>query len=60
MARRLLFRRVGPFGVALTLWDVWRRIPPQHRRRLLEQARRHGPRLAQRAYEARRRPRPPR
>ncbi len=45
-------RRVGPWGLALTLWDIWRRIPPQHRRRLLTQARRHGPGIAKRAYAA--------
>ena len=54
---RILGRRVGPWGVALTVWDVWRRIPPKQRKRLLQQARKHGPRLARRAYDARRRPR---
>lgn len=53
---RLLGRRAGPFGVALTLWDVWRRLPPAQRKRLLDAARKHGPRVASRAYELRRRP----
>jgi hypothetical protein len=57
----LMGRRVGPWGLALTIWDIWRRIPPQHRKRLVDQARRHGPRIARQAYEARRRaPRRPR
>jgi hypothetical protein len=50
----MLGRRVGPLGVALTLYDIWRRIPPKHRKRLLQQARKHGPRLARQAYQARR------
>jgi hypothetical protein len=40
---RLLTRRAGPVGLALTAWDVWRRIPPQHRKTILKQARKHGP-----------------
>jgi hypothetical protein len=48
-------RRVGPWGLALTVWDIWRRIPPRHRKHLVDQARQHGPRLARQAYEARRR-----
>ncbi|HEY3184409.1 MAG TPA: hypothetical protein VGJ77_16330 [Gaiellaceae bacterium] len=53
--RMIMGRRVGPWGLALTVWDIWRRIPPRHRKRLVEQARHHGPRLARQAYEARRR-----
>ena len=40
---RLLTRRAGPLGLALTAWDVWRRIPPRHRKTILKQARKHGP-----------------
>jgi hypothetical protein len=40
-------------AMALLLWDVWRRIPPKHRKRLLVQARRHGPRLAKNAWRSR-------
>ncbi len=47
-----LTRRAGTFGLALTLWDVWKRIPPQHRKRLMKQARKHGPKLAARAMQA--------
>jgi hypothetical protein len=53
---RLLGRRAGPVGVALTLYDIWRRLPAKQRRRLIEHARTHGPRIAKQAYEARRRP----
>jgi hypothetical protein len=56
MARlgRALGRRAGPWGAALAVWEIWKRIPPKHRKRLLQQARKHGPRLAKRAYKSRR------
>jgi hypothetical protein len=38
--------RVRPVGIALAVYEVWRRLPPEHRRRLVVAARRHGPRLA--------------
>jgi hypothetical protein len=52
--------RIGPagtIGAALTAWDLWRRIPPRHRKILLAQARTHGPRLVKKAYSASRKPR---
>src|SRR5437868_14009033 len=52
---RILTRRAGPVGLALTAWDIWRRIPPKHRRTILKQARKHGPTIAKRAVEYRRR-----
>jgi hypothetical protein len=52
---RAALRRAGPVGTALFLWDIWQRIPPKQRRQLVAHARKHGPRLARRAYEARRR-----
>ena len=51
---RLITRRIGPVGVALTLWDVWRRLPPRQRRWMMQQARTHGPRLAKQAVAAQR------
>ena len=45
---------MGAVGLAITAYDIWRRIPPQHRKRLLAEARKHGPRLARAAYESRR------
>ncbi|MFN2468838.1 MAG: hypothetical protein ABR521_11990 [Gaiellaceae bacterium] len=41
--------RATPVGLALTAFEVWRRIPPKHRRRILKQARKHGPKLAAKA-----------
>lgn len=45
-ARYLLTRRLGPVGVVLTAWDIWRRIPKQHRRRITREARKHAPAVA--------------
>jgi hypothetical protein len=46
-------RRIGVIGVAFAAWDIWMRIPPDHRRRLVAQARAHGPRLAREALRTR-------
>jgi len=48
---RILTRRAGVLGLAMTAWDIWRRIPPRHRKTILRQARKHGPKLAKRAVE---------
>jgi hypothetical protein len=48
-------RRAGPIGLALTAWDIWRRIPKQHRRVIISQARKHGPKLASKVMEQQRR-----
>jgi hypothetical protein len=49
-----VLRRAGPVGLALTAWDIWRRIPKQHRRAIVRQARRHGPKVAAKLMEQRR------
>jgi len=41
-------------GVALMVIDLWRRLPPKRRRKLLTLARRHGPTVARKAYRSRR------
>jgi hypothetical protein len=38
--------KIGPLGIALTVWDVYRRLPPKQRKQLLELARKHGPTVA--------------
>ncbi|HEV8603663.1 MAG TPA: hypothetical protein VGQ68_09760 [Gaiellaceae bacterium] len=53
--RRMLGRRIGPMGIALTAIDVWRRIPPRHRRRIVAETRKQLPRLAKKAAASRRR-----
>jgi hypothetical protein len=45
-ARYLLTRRMGTFGLVLTAWDLWRRIPKEHRRRITREARKHAPTVA--------------
>lgn len=54
---RVLTRRAGPLGLALTFYDLWRRLPPAQRKQLLEATRKHGPRIAAKAMKARKRPR---
>jgi hypothetical protein len=39
-------KRVQPIGIAIALYETWRRLPPHHRERLMGMARRHGPRVA--------------
>ncbi len=56
-ANRLFPGKMGPIGVALAAYDIWRRIPPRHRRMLVAEARRHGTRVARAAVERRRRKR---
>jgi len=54
-------RRIGTFGLVLTAWDIWRRIPKSYRRRIYSEVRMHAPTVAraiqrevQRARAARR------
>jgi hypothetical protein len=44
-------RRAGPLGLALTAYDIWRRLSPRQRRMLVESARKHGPRVASAAVK---------
>ena len=39
---KVLVRRLGPLGLALTAYDVWRRLPTERRWQLRVAARRHG------------------
>jgi hypothetical protein len=55
VARLRSFRRTGALGVALTAWDIWRRIPKQHRRMIVRQARKQGPKVAAKLMEQQRR-----
>ena len=45
-ARYLVTRRMGWWGVVLTAWDLWRRIPKRHRKAMLRELRIHAPILA--------------
>jgi hypothetical protein len=53
------FRRLGPIGLALTAYDLWRRLPEAQRRQVVAATRKHGPRLASQALQRARRQRPP-
>jgi hypothetical protein len=55
VARLKMTRRLGPIGLALTAYDVWRRLPPKQRKQVARLARKHGPRLAANAVKAGRR-----
>jgi hypothetical protein len=44
--------RVGPLGLALTAYDVWRRLPPRQRQLVLQQARRYAPLVAGQAVRS--------
>jgi hypothetical protein len=46
--------RPGPVGLAITLFDVWRRLPPKQRKQVLELARKHGPKAAAKLLELQR------
>jgi hypothetical protein len=50
-------RSLGPLGIAVSAWKLWRRLPPKQRKRVMKQVRRHGPKLAAKAvkYAAKRR-----
>jgi hypothetical protein len=56
MARMPRLRPTSPIGIALTAYELWRRLPPSQRKRVLRVARTHGPKVAA-AILARRRPR---
>jgi hypothetical protein len=53
MARLRPFR-AGPIGIAITVWDIWRRLPPKQRKQVLNLARKHGPKAAAKVLEMRR------
>ena len=54
-----LIRRPGPIGMALTAFEVWRRLPPEQRRQIMDATRKQAPRAAAAAI-AYWRSRPPR
>ena len=45
--------RPGPVGVAITLYDIWRRLPPKQRKQALKLARKHGPNVVRAARQVR-------
>jgi hypothetical protein len=57
---KFLTRKAGPLGLALTAYDVYRRLSPKQRKQVLELARKHGPKVASSALKAYGRARRPR
>ena len=47
--------RPGPVGLAIALYDIWRRLPPKQQKQVLTLARKHGPKVAARIAKQRRR-----
>jgi predicted Fe-S protein YdhL (DUF1289 family) len=41
-----LTRRAGPIGLALTAYDIWKKLPPKQKRKVLKQVKKHGPTVA--------------
>ena len=58
MARLRSKLRPGPIAVTVALFDLWKRLTPQQRRQVMDMARRHGPTVAAKVTELRRRRRP--
>jgi hypothetical protein len=53
MARRFRLRP-KPWALAVAAFDIWRRLPAKQRQQLVGLARQHGPKLAKRVAQARR------
>jgi len=51
--------KAGALGMALTVYDLWRKLPPAQRRQLAGMARKHGPTVASRIAQASRRSKKP-
>ena len=43
---RVIFARRIVIALLLAAFRIWRRLPPEERRRVLDTMRRHGPRVA--------------
>ena len=45
-------RNAGPIGLAVTAYDIWRRLSPRQKRLIAQQARRYGPLIAAQAVRS--------
>jgi hypothetical protein len=52
--RSSLGRRTGLVSLAVGAYRVWKRIPRRHRRRILKEATKHGPRIVRQVAKRRR------
>ena len=39
-------RKAGPVGLVLTAYDVWKKLPKERRKQIVEQVRKNGPTVA--------------
>ena len=46
--------RPGPIGVAIAMYDVWRRLSPRQRKLALKLAKKHGPNAAKKLMQLQR------
>jgi hypothetical protein len=54
MPRPLRKLRPAPWAMALMAWDLWKRLTPAQRRQVMALVRKHGPTVATKASELRR------
>ena len=55
MARGRSKLRPGVWTLTVAAWNIYRRLPPKQRKQVAGAVRKHGPRLAMKAYKATRR-----
>ena len=53
MARKLKLRP-GALGLAVGVWNVWRRLTPKQRKQVIGLVKEHGPKVAKQVAAARR------
>jgi hypothetical protein len=47
--------RPGPIGVAIAMYNVWRKLSPKQRKLVVQLARKHGPKAAKKVMQYQRR-----
>jgi len=52
MAKKLWKLRPGLWTLTVAAWKIYRRLPAKQRKQVLDATRKHGPRLAKKAYSA--------
>ena len=43
--------RPGPVGVAIAMYNVWKRLSPKQRKLVVQLARKHGPKAAKKVMQ---------
>jgi hypothetical protein len=47
-----LLKKAGPVGIAVTAYELWKKLPPKQKRAVAQQVRKHGPKVAKAAVKA--------